>query len=216
MIIPFSPEDVFEINDACNVVSFEDDVLIVDNWYKNYAEIKHILLNTPVPRWKWIEGGRNFVDYFDCRLSLPVHFCTDKTDEAMGKYAHLLNMFYGASDITLTSGYYEFNYYKNLRADVSNSMQHLPHVDVTFNCLVYLDSVCSGGTAVYDLTEPPVNKEQENLLFDVSGLTKKVIPAKPNRLVIFKGDRYHGGYVEDHNKYLNDWRINQVIFFQSN
>jgi hypothetical protein len=216
MVIPFDPEYIFEINESCEVVSFEDEVLIVDNWYKNYDKMKNILLNTPVPRWKWVEGGRNFLDYFDCRLSLPVHFPTSKTNEYVGKYATLLNKFYKASDITLTSGLYEFNYYKNLKADVSSLMQHSPHVDFTFNCIIYLDSICSGGTAVYDLEGPFENKEHENLLFDVSKLNKKVIPAKPNRLVIFKGDRYHGGYIQDHNKYLNDWRINQVIFFQSN
>ena len=216
MIIPFNPEDTFEINTACDVVYFEDDVLIVDNWYKNYDEIKNILLNTPVPRWKWVEGGKNFVDYLDCRLILPVHFYTAKTDANIQKYGSLLDKFYGATNVSLLTSLYEFNYYKNLKANVSNCLQHHPHVDATFNCIIYLDSLSSGGTAIYDSVEFLENKEHENLLFDTSKLSKKVIPAKPNRLVIFKGDRYHGGYVEVHNKYFVDWRINQVIFFQSN
>ena len=216
MIIPFNPDDIFEINESCDLVSFEDEVLVVDNWYKNYDEIKNILLNTPVPRWKWSEGGSNFVDYFDCRLVLPVHFYSNKTNIHMEKYDVLLERFYKATNLRLTTDLYEFNYYKNIKAGVSDSLQHYPHVDEAFNCIIYLDSICSGGTAIYDLAEPLENKEDENLLFDVSRLGKKIIPAKPNRLVIFKGDKYHGGYIQDHNKYLDDWRINQVMFFQSN
>lgn len=216
MITPYNPDDVFELNANYNVVSFEDEVLVIDNWYKNYDEITNILFNTPVPRWKWTEGSHNFKDYFDCRLILPVHFFTEKTNEHLREYVRLLDKFYGVSYATLVNSVYEFNYYKNIKADVGNALQHHPHVDYTFNCIIYLDNISSGGTAIYDLAEPLENKEHENLLFNVSKLPKKIIPAKPNRLVIFKGNKYHGGYIQDHNKYLNDWRINQVIFFECN
>jgi len=107
----------------------------------------------------------------------------------------------------------EFNYFKNNKKNVSNNFQHFPHIDNYYNALVYLDKICSGGTAIYDMPSI-VNTEQYNLLYDISNYSKRVIKAIPNRLVIFNGRQMHGGYIEDHNKYVNNWRFNQVLFFR--
>lgn len=216
MIIPYIPEQVFETHSDFKIVSFEDDVLVVDDWYKNFADIKNIILNTPVPRWKWSEKGRNFVDYFDCRLSLPVHFEGKQMEDNLSAYWQLIHRFYGFSSIKLVSGLYEFNYFRNVNRGVDSKMQHFPHVDYKLNCIIYLDDIAAGGTAIYDIKGELYNNEHENLLFDVSSIPKKVIPAKPNRMAIFRGDRYHGGYITDHDKYVDSWRINQVIFFDDN
>jgi hypothetical protein len=214
VILPYNPEELFETPKEVRVTSFEDGVLIVDGWYKNYEEIKSIILNTPVPRWKWAEGGRNFVDYFDCRLVLPIHFTSDKTPDNLSIYWQLVSKFFGMPSAQLINNLYEFNYYKNVNKNVSRDLQHHPHVDDVINCIIYLDEISSGGTAVYKIDHTLENKEHDNLLFNVSKLDKKVIPAKPNRMVMFNGTQYHGGYIEDHNKYVDDWRINQVMFFK--
>ena len=52
MIIPFIPEDLFQPGDD-HQVRFEDGVLIVDNWYRNFADVQAVLKNVSVPRWKW-------------------------------------------------------------------------------------------------------------------------------------------------------------------
>jgi hypothetical protein len=215
MVIPFSPEDVFETHKDYEVISFEDEILVVDNWYKNFSRIKELLLNTPVPKWKASKESRNFVDYFDCRLILPIHVQSEKTDANMGPYVELAREYYGVKSLRLMNHLYEFNYYKNVRTNVSSDLQHYPHVDHQINCLVYMDDVCSGGTAVYETSEAIPNKEEDNLLFNISKLNKKVIQAKPNRMVMFRGTKYHGGYIEDHNKYVKDWRINQIMFFEN-
>jgi len=31
--------------------------------------------------------------------------------------------------------------------------------------------------------------------------------------VIFPGNRMHGAYIDDYNKYLENWRFTQVTFF---
>jgi hypothetical protein len=87
-----------------------------------------------------------------------------------------------------------------------------PHVDYYLNCIIYLDKICSGGTAIYDIKNLD-NHEHLNLLYDVSNVPFKLIQAKPNRLVLFNGDRFHGGYISDHTMYETNWRINQVVFF---
>ena len=81
--------------------------------------------------------------------------------------------------------------------------------------LVYLDKEEDGGTAVYEGTWI-TNNEQESLLYPVEDdfVLERVIPAKFNRCVVFPGNRLHGAYINDYNKYTGDkWRFSQVTFF---
>ena len=213
MITPVILDELFEINNKREVISFDNDVLIIDNWYKNYEDIYNFLSHTFAPRWKSAPKSRNFIDYYDCRLIIMNHkprisylkkvedIFTSLFKEYYKEYGHLI---YDRKKL-------DFNIYKNIKRDVSNNLQHFPHKDTKYNVIVYLDKVCSGGTSIYDLDHIE-NNEHLNLLFDASNISKSIIPAIPNRCVIFHGDKYHGGYIEDHNKYVEDWRINQVLF----
>tara|TARA_B100001121_G_C18648161_1_gene602713 strand:- start:1018 stop:1344 length:327 start_codon:yes stop_codon:yes gene_type:complete len=85
----------------------------------------------------------------------------------------------------------------------------------TLNFLVYLDKEEDGGTAVYD-GEWITNDEDMSLLYPVEERfsIERVIPAKFNRAVIFPGNRMHGAYIEDYNKYIDNWRFTQVLFYR--
>lgn len=212
MIIPFIPEELFQPGDD-HQVRFENGVLIVDNWYADFAGVRNVLTNMAVPRWKWSPNGRNFVDYYDCRPSIPGHWVTDRAFNGVNQALGYVRTFFRDRDeLRLMNHLFEFNYYRAIRRDMPNTLQHHPHTDFRYNCLIYVDEVCSGGTALYEKAEVP-NSESDNLLYDVSGLRHRVIEAKPNRLVVFNGHQLHGGYIADHNAYLNDWRINQIMFF---
>ena len=58
------------------------------------------------------------------------------------------------------------------------------------------------------------NKEHEGLLQPVEEMMdlKHVIP-KFNRCVLFTGNKMHGAYINDYNKYKKDFRMSQVLFF---
>ena len=212
MIIPFVPEEVFQPSDD-HQARFEDGVLIVDNWYRDFAAVQNVLTNMAVPRWKWSPNGRNFVDYYDCRPSIPGHWVTDQAFNGVNKILSYIRLYYRDTvPLRLMNHLYEFNYYRAIKRDMPNTLQHHPHTDFRYNCLVYIDDVCSGGTALYEPATLP-DTESENLLDDVSRIGKRIVEAKPNRLVVFSGKRLHGGYIEDHNAYLNDWRINHIMFF---
>lgn len=215
MITPFNPDELFEINENINVVELNERYLIVDDFYKNYNDIKEILYNMSVQRWKASSQSRNFIDYYDCRPTIRINFPTDKSISPHQKCADLIQEHFGERyKLSLETEMYEFNYFKNNIKDISNQYQHFPHRDHTYAGLVYLDDVCSGGTALYDNSVNIVNTEEQNIFYDVSNLEKEVLHAKPNRLIIFKGNLLHGGYIENHNDYLNNWRINQCIFFE--
>ena len=215
MNIPYIPETLLEIGDY-KLHSFKDDILIIDNWYKNYNEMYEIVTNIPLPRWKWREGSRNFIDYYDCRPVLNMNY---NAFEALNKYynqvGNLVSQYFSEEKALEVKGQpLEFNFYKTINKDVPNKLQHHPHADFNYNCIIYLDKVSSGGTAIYKNIKQLANKEMENLLLDVSNYDKVVIPSKPNRLVIFSGEVYHGGYINNHNDYIDNWRMNQVFFFR--
>ena len=148
MIIPFIPEDLFQPGDD-HQVRFENGVLIVDNWYRNFADVQAVLKNMSVPRWKWSPTGRNFVDYYDCRPSIPGHWVTDRAFNGVNQIlSHIRTFYRDTSPLKLMNHLFEFNYFRNIKRDMPNTLQHHPHTDFRYNCLVYIDDVCSGGTAL--------------------------------------------------------------------
>ena len=213
MITPVILDELFEVNNKREVISFDNDVLIIDNWYKNYEDIYNFLSHTYAPRWKYVPESRNFIDYYDCRLLIINQQSSLPYMERMRNiFKSLFKEYYkDYSHFVYDSRSLEFNIYKNIKRDVSNNLQHFPHRDTKYNVIVYLDKVCSGGTSIYDI-EHIEDTEHFNILFDASNISKSIIPAIPNRCVIFHGNNYHGGYIEDHNKYVEDWRINQTLF----
>jgi len=215
MITPFICDGLFDINPNYKI-TYNECVVIVYNWYLNYEDIHQILVNMPVARWKWVEGSRNFIDYYDCRPAFPIQ-------ERDGRLSHqgidtiksIITEFFGETkELNLKNKSAEYNYFKHINRDLSNSFQHFPHFDYDYNVLIYLDKINSGGTALYNM---PVitNNESLNLFHDISLYPRMVVSSAPNRMVIFDGRIMHGGYIEDHNKYVDDWRINQVMFFEA-
>jgi len=215
MVIPFEVDRLFEVNEDYSVTKHSTGALIIDNIYKNYDDILNVLRNMPAPKWKSAENSRNFIDYYDCRPMIRASFRTDKSIAIHKTCVSLLESLYNESaEFSVVTKLYEFNFFKNIKKDISNNLQHMPHRDVKYAALIYLDEVASGGTALYDNKLKIENTEDQNIYYDISDIKKEVIPSKPNRLIIFDGTKLHGGYIENHNDYLDAWRINQPIFFE--
>lgn len=214
MIKPIICDEMFAINDGL-IPEFHDGVIYVDNFYKNYEDIYEMLNSSWVPNWKMCQKSKNFVDYYDCRYTIQNTNFGESFEIKIWSLIQLISYYFKDDrQINIGCSNYNFNFFKNIKTNVNNSLQHHPHVDVFYNALVYLDKQCSGGTAIYPEIDNLENDEASCLLFDVSNISKEVIQAKPNRLVIFDGKKYHGGYIEDHNAYTGEnWRINQVMFF---
>jgi|TARA_B100001094_G_scaffold132931_1_gene128811 hypothetical protein len=219
MNISYIPEDLITIG-KYKVVSFENNVLVIDNFYKNYEELYKILKTIPLPRWQFAKGTKNFKEYYDCRPVLHVPYFDRKNIILRYEkvYSYLLKRFFNYDKIIeISTDLLEFNFYKNIKKGVSNKMQFAPHKDWAYNCIVYMDKVSSGGTVIYnDLSESDYNNigkgQHDNYkLRDMSAFSKTLIPAKPNRLVIFPGSVYHSSYIDNHNKYTKNWRMNHII-----
>ncbi len=213
MIIPFIPEDLFKINDNIHP-QFDGEVIIIDDIFQNFSEILDICYNVPVEKWKSSSDSRNFKDYYDCRLMF-LNWWPDQ-NKLFNRLDPLLNLtksFYNVKETLFPEPDFSFNYFKHLKKDISKNLQHHPHYDDYYNVIFYLDSYENGGTAIYE-NVPLENQEEDNLFYDISNLKiKQIIKSKPNRCVIFPGHQLHGGYIEDHNKYYYNWRVNLVNFF---
>ena len=217
MSIPFQPNELFELNPDRSPVELHENWLSVDNFYKNYDLLFDVLNSMPKESWKADEGTRNFKDYYDCRPAFFDHM--GPRNGRLQQMNHLLNHWIDtylrpnkpSSNLPLVNRC-EFNVFKFIK-EYDHPYQHCIHQDMGWTVLIYLDKVADGGTALY---ESPFNQtvESVNLMQDVSEeKVIEVIPAKPNRLVIFDGKKWpHSAYFDNHKKYISDWRMNQVMF----
>ena len=126
MNIPYIPQTLFERGEY-KIHSFKDNVLIIDNWYKNYDQIYKIITNMPLPRWKWKPGSRNFIDYYDCRPILNIHYMSS-ADVPEDDWLKVINSYYGEIKSKIAKYYndenvliehtapLEFNFYKNIKS----------------------------------------------------------------------------------------------------
>lgn len=213
MIIPYHLDDLLEVNENLEVV-VENNVVIIDDFYKNFDTYYEMCTNAYVPSWKKENSNSlNFNEYYDCRPIIQNLTPTRNYFNKLTVLGEIIEKVWDEEYLLHLGGDHNitFNYYKNIRKNVSNNMQFHPHIDDAYNVIVYIDKVCSGGTAIYDMPHVE-NKEHENVLYDITGIDKTIIDAKPNRCVIFHGDQMHGGYIEDHTQYEDNWRINEVTF----
>lgn len=213
MIVPVDLENISEINEHLDA-HVDGDVVIIDNFYKNFNELYDMCINMHVPSWKKTETSANFIDYYDCRPIMQNNNAGKNYVKKIKSLNYIIDTVYDPLPQTLCQEHIAFNYYKNIKKNVSSNMQFYPHQDEAFNCICFIDEICSGGTAIYDM-EFIDNNENEYVLYDISDIPKKIIEAKQNRMIIIPGKLMHGGYIEDHTAYENNWRINEVTFFRN-
>lgn len=220
MITPFAPEELFEIDTSqWEIVHTPNDEdkhphVIIDNFYKNFDDIREILNNMPVEKYK--NTPSNFVKYYDCRPRfLNTWQIKELTDARLGAMweivAEHLCRKKERTRIKLNTEF-EFNYFQPIQT-IPQNMQHAPHRDpYDFTFIIYLDDVCDGGTMLYE--EAIIRRNDEmDIIVDVDRFTPAVLlEAKPNRCAIFYGDQVHGGWINDYEAYRDNWRINQVVF----
>lgn len=205
---PYLLDEAFEINHDLELHKSEY-YWYIDNFYKNIDLLERTIQDSYVPNWKICEGSRNFVDYYDCRIQLPVFM-----PEVHGNlYECIRKISPKFKTIDIPDEMIDFNVFSDIKGNFGGNIQQYPHYDFAVNCIVYIDGICGGGTAIYEDADIE-NLEEENLAFDTSSLKiRTIIPAVRNRLIIYDGDYLHGAYINP-DSYTNDhWRINQVIFF---
>jgi len=219
---PFLHNELFAVNKEVeiNINKIGDmKCLIIDNIFSNFDALREMVLQCPPGNWKYIEGGRNYVDYYDCRIAFNPR-----------QYKLLT-----ATQKIISSGFSDFvqdstdgvdvNWFKQI-ADKKCDFAY-PHSDEqedqqSYTCLIYLNKQdeCSGGTAFFrnkytgkthhygniDL-DPEMNEffikypphaetgfeywaHKDMQHWEMTGF----VEMKPNRMVIFPANYFHAAY----------------------
>jgi uncharacterized protein (TIGR02466 family) len=189
--------------------------VVVDDFLKHPERVREIVGGTPAANWKYEVGGRNFVDYYDCRLRFPVRYPNSMISAAQ----HVIRQVYRVVTRPLDASV-DVNWFKQIREKRADFA--VPHNDITdkvrrsFTCIVYLNrkTECSGGTAFFRfkksgslvLDEQYVGAVGENSRLAETGLDywpsapdeswERVgtVDMAPGRLLIFPSEHFHAAY----------------------
>ena len=225
MPTPYSHSELFEPNEIIDVDIYNTcagKVVIVDNFYKNPDDINWMLSNAWAQDFKRGENGRNFKDYYDCRLTVELN--NSFSDDVQKSIWNIIQQCYDDFKVITKEEPLRFNLFKWINTPDQN-IQHYPHTDSNTKCagIIYLDKHNQGGTAFYDVDKMQIEDEigyieEQDLRVDIDklGYQYDVIPAEFNRLVVYPGWYMHGGFMTSHRTYTDNWRMNQVFFWDVN
>lgn len=215
---PFLFNEVFDVNLDLRIESVGVpgvSGVVIDRFLRHPERAREVAGASPATNWKTVEGGRNFVDYRDCRLRFPVFLpcpmlgVAQQAIEAVWKVTTLPQ-----------DPHVDVNWFQQLaprRQDWA-----VPHHDViqagrrTFTCIVYLNAPeeCSGGTAFFRARatgatsrdaafeqwaarEPGVIETGRDYWLEGGGAWWEMlgaVPMKPGRLVIFPSEFFHAAW----------------------
>lgn len=218
----FVLDELFKCSATFNA-EFDGEVLTIDNFYEDPDTLYEWIRNRDYPMWKYNpeRNSKNGIEYNDCRITDKIAHPTRLYENDMDRVLNICRKYWHKGHYDW-SRIYEFNCFQTLSV-FDNKIQHYPHTDTelatpdnesTLNMIIYMDKEEDGGTAIYDGTWLS-NDEHLNVLYPVLDRfqLRKVVPAKFNRCVLFPGNRIHGAWIDDYNKYTGDsWRYTQVNF----
>jgi hypothetical protein len=174
-----------------------------------------------------VQGGRNFVDYYDCRLRFPILYPNSMIAAAQQIIRQVFKVETRPAEASV-----DVDWFKQIREKRADSA--VPRNDMTdkqrrsFTCIVYLNrrEECSGGTAFFRfrktgslaLDEKYVQAVRENPRLAETGQDywpdradqawDRVgsIDMVPGRLLIFPSEYFHAAY-HPHNSFYEFPRL---------
>ena len=151
---PFLLNELFEVRSDLKV-SLEPirgaiPIVVVDDFLKAPERARDVVGSAPAANWKHVQGGRNFVDYYDCRLRFPILYPNGMIAAAQQIIRQVFEVETRPAEASV-----DVNWFKQIREKRADFA--VPHHDMTdkarrsFTCIVYLNrrEECSGGTAFF-------------------------------------------------------------------
>ncbi|HET7608547.1 MAG TPA: TIGR02466 family protein [Gammaproteobacteria bacterium] len=216
---PFLLNELFEVRPDLKLslepIQNTIPTVVVDDFLKHPERARDVVGRAPAANWKHVQGGKNFVDYYDCRLRFPIFYPNGMIAAAQ----QIIRQIYHV-DTRPAEASVDVNWFKQIREKRGESA--VPHNDMTdkarrsFTCIVYLNrrEECSGGTAFFRfkktgslvLDEKYVDAIRENPKLaetgrdywpheaDESWERVGTIDMVPGRLLIFPSEYFHAAY----------------------
>ena len=73
---PFLFNELFEVRPDLKLslepIQNAIPTIVIDDFLKHPEEAREVVGRAPAANWKHEKGGKNFVDYYDCRLRFPI------------------------------------------------------------------------------------------------------------------------------------------------
>jgi len=230
---PFLHDKLFEPNQSISIgLDFIGTMplIVVDNIFKNFNDIRDIVLNTPVGNWKYDPNGFNYKDYYDCHILYPL-----QQNSLFNVSEKIIKKSLNINTSLLKKNAFKINWFKQINQKRSNFA--FPHHDQVldtniFTCLVYLNNKNEslGGTAFFKnkYTNNVDGTKDSNFLnqypdtfengydywspekyWEIIAFTEMI----PNRLIIFPSNYYHAAYHPE-NGFYKDPRLTLVYWMK--
>lgn len=215
---PFLFDELFEVSGQLNLslqpIENTIPTVIIDDFLKHPQEVREVVGRAPAANWKHEKGGKNFVDYYDCRLRFPIRYPNGMIAAAQQVIRKVFSVETRPSDACV-----DVNWFKQIREKRADFA--VPHSDMTnvrrsFTCIVYLNrpEECSGGTAFFRfkksgslvIDEAYVRSIREDSSLAETGLDYwpsraeewwehvGTVEMVPGRMVIFPSEYFHAAY----------------------
>ena len=216
---PFLLNELFDVRTdlKLKLEAIQDKIptVVVDDFLKHPEQARDVVGSAPAANWKHEKGGKNFVDYYDCRLRFPLMYPNSMISAAQEIIRQVYQVTTRPAEASV-----DVNWFKQIHEKRANSA--VPHNDMTdkirrsFTCIVYLNrrEECSGGTAFFRfkksnslvLDEPYVQAVQEDKQLGETGRDYwpsaaeesweriGAIDMVPGRLLIFPSEYFHAAY----------------------
>jgi len=188
--------------------------VVIDGFLKHPEEAREVVGRSPAANWKHEKGGRNFVDYYDCRLRFPIRYPNGMIAAAQQVIRKVYSVETRPADACV-----DVNWFKQIREKRADFA--VPHSDMTnvrrsFTCVVYLNRAeeCSGGTAFFRFKKSGslvIDEAYVRSIREDSGLAETgldywpsradewwehvgTVDMVPGRMVIFPSEYFHAAY----------------------
>jgi hypothetical protein len=216
---PFLFNELFDVraNLAVDLKPIEGAIptVVIDDFLKHPERAREVVGSMPAANWKHEHGGRNFVDYYDCRLRFPIRYPNAMIGVAQQAIAKVYTAATRPAEASV-----DVNWFMQIREKRGDFA--IPHSDMTgnvrrsFTCIVYLNrhDECSGGTAFFRfrksgslvLDEAYTRAVQEDPRiaetgrdywpYDAEEAWERVgaVEMVPGRLLIFPSEYFHAAY----------------------
>ena len=216
---PFLFNDLFEVRTDLKLslepIQNAIPTIVIDDFVKHPEEAREMVGRAPAPNWKHEKNGKNFVDYYDCRLRFPIRYPNAMISAAQ----QAIHQVYAVKTRPLDASV-DVNWFMQIREKRADFA--VPHNDITqnvrrsFTCILYLNrpEECSGGTAFFRfkksgslvLDEAYARAIREDSRIAETGLdywgggagewweTVGTVDMVPGRLLIFPSEYFHAAW----------------------
>ena len=215
---PFLFNELFEVRKdlRLSLEPIKDQIptIVIDDFLKHPEQARAVVGRAPAANWKHEKGGRNFVDYYDCRLRFPIRYPNDIVSAAQHVIRDVYKIATRPADASVDVNW--FMQINDRRADFAVPHSDMTNVQRSFTCILFLNrrEECSGGTAFFRfkksgslvLDEAYVKAIKDDSRLAETGLdywpsavaesweTVGTVEMVPGRLLIFPSEYFHAAY----------------------